>query len=401
LISALVSIALDIGEKVGKELRSYGANIVIEPKETGATKLKNSDINLQENKAFIEENKLSRIKTIFWKNNIVAYTPFLLTTAKVKGKNITVIGTYFDQKIKIPGEKPFITGLKDLMGWWKMDGRWPTNKSNDCLKQVLIGKKLAGNLGVKLHDEISLKSASKTMKFIIVGIVSTGGAEEEEIFAHLSKVQELSGMKGKVDAVQVSALTKPEDTLAKRAQTVGDPQNLSQKEYEKWYCTPYVDSIRYQIAEVIPNSRVKVVRQVASGEGSFIQKTGLLFGLIALLATLTAALGITATMSTAVLERQSEIGLMKALGAEDYQVGMLFLLEGSMVGLLAGVIGYLLGIGLTYLLGLIIFGAPIISGIIVLPISITIGLLMVVLGSAVPIRHATRIDPVKALGASI
>lgn len=64
---------------------------------------------------------------------------------------------------------------------------------------------------------------------------------------------------------------------------------------------------------------------------------------IALVALTVAALGITNTMIMSVLERTHEIGVMKAVGARDGQVRMLFLIEGACVGLLGGSLGLALG----------------------------------------------------------
>jgi len=69
---------------------------------------------------------------------------------------------------------------------------------------------------------------------------------------------------GKPDAVRriyVSALTKPEDALARR-----DPKTMNPELFDRWYCSPYVRSIAYQLQEAIPHSHAEQIRQVAQNE---------------------------------------------------------------------------------------------------------------------------------------
>jgi len=73
--------------------------------------------------------------------------------------------------------------------------------------------------------------------------------------------------------------------------------------------------------------------------------TVLLVGL-ASISLLVGAIGIANTMYTAVLERNREIGVMKAIGARNSQILTIFLIESSMIGLIGGTIGMLLGVGI-------------------------------------------------------
>ena len=70
--------------------------------------------------------------------------------------------------------------------------------------------------------------------------------------------------------IEVSALTTPDNDLAKKA--AQDPNSLTISEYETWYCTAYVSSISYQIQEVLTDSVAKPNRQVAESEGTILNK---------------------------------------------------------------------------------------------------------------------------------
>ena len=134
-----------------------------------------------------------------------------------------------------------------------------------------------------------------------------------------------SGLEGKVRRIEVSALTTPENDLARRA--AQNPHSLSRHEWEIWYCTAYVSAIAYQIDEVLTDSRAKPVLQVAASEGAILQKTQLLMLLLTLLSLACSALAISNLVTANVMERSTEIGLLKALGATNGQISLVVLAE--------------------------------------------------------------------------
>jgi len=76
--TAMIGIATGIGDKISHELRTYGANLVVTPEEDdldvqiGSVNLKPSGTG-----AYLDEGALPKIKGIFWRNNITAFTPEL------------------------------------------------------------------------------------------------------------------------------------------------------------------------------------------------------------------------------------------------------------------------------------------------------------------------------------
>ena len=72
-------------------------------------------------------------------------------------------------------------------------------------------------------------------------------------------VQELLGLPEKISRMEVSAITTPDNELARRA--AQDPQSLNPTDYETWYCTAYVSAICHQIQEVVRDGVAKPVRQ--------------------------------------------------------------------------------------------------------------------------------------------
>ena len=107
----------------------------------------------------------------------------------------------------------------------------------------------------------------------VSGVLSTGGGEDDQIVAPLALAQEILGKPGAVRRVYVSALTKPEDALARR-----DPKSMSGSVYDRWYCSPYPQSIAFQLQEAIPHSHAEQIRQVAQNEGAVLTRIeGLIF----------------------------------------------------------------------------------------------------------------------------
>jgi len=90
-----------------------------------------------------------------------------------------------------------------------------------------------------------------------------------------------------------------------------------------------------------PQAMLKTVNNILGGVQIFIV-------IIASISILVGALGIVNTMTTSVLERRKEIGIMKAIGAKNSQIFMQFLIESGLLGLVGGIIGVVVGIAIGY-----------------------------------------------------
>jgi len=197
-----------------------------------------------------------------------------------------------------------------------------------------------------------------------------------------------------VRRVLVSALTKPEDELARR-----NPETLKSNPelWDRWYCSPYVNSIAFQLQEAIPHSRAEQIRQVAQNEGNVLSRIKGLMLLVTLAALLASALAVSAAMATAIFERRREVGLMKALGAGNMSVAGLFFVEAALLAIMSVVIGYFAGGALAHQVGRWIFDSQITLQPVLFPIVLAIAVLVTFAGSAASIRKAMRFDPVFAL----
>jgi putative ABC transport system permease protein len=338
--------------------------------------------------AYLDEAALPKIKGIFWRNNIVAFAPELPVNVQVHGSEVTLVGTYFSKTLKF-GTQEFSTGARTAFPWWKVSGAWPVDDSDE----VLVGEKLAarsaiGQSAVEPGQQIEINGSAHR----VVGILSTGGAEDDQIVAPLSLAQALAGKPGAVRKIFVSAVTKPEDAFARR-----NPDSLNPADRDRWYCSPYPQSIAFQLTEAIPHSHAEQIRQVAQNEGTILSRIKGLMLLITLAALFTSGLAVSAAMATAMFERRTEVGLMKALGAGRFALSAIFITETVLLACGGGLVGFAAGGWLARELGHTIFGSAITVEPVLLPVILGIAIAVTFVGSAAAIRRAVRYDPVRAL----
>src|SRR5687767_10863788 len=70
IASAMLSVSLDVGDRIGSELRSLGANIVITPAaDSLPVEIGGIDYRPISAGAFIAESSLPKLRKIFWRNN--------------------------------------------------------------------------------------------------------------------------------------------------------------------------------------------------------------------------------------------------------------------------------------------------------------------------------------------
>ena len=398
LATGMLNVMWDVGEKVNQELKTYGANIVVKPKDSSLL----SDIydvgeGEQLSTSFLNEEDLPKLKTIFWAFNIVDFTPFLETTVTLpSGQTAEVVGTWFNHHLSLPTGEELDAGVAGMRSWWDVtEGSWLNEADSDVSSSVMAGTLLAQQEGWQAGDKVVLHGPQEDREVTVAGIYDAGGDEDMQLYAPLDLVQEITGLEGKVASIEVSALTTPDNELAKRA--ARNPAALSSRDYETWYCTAYVSAICYQIQEAVPNSLASAVRQVADSEGAILDKTQLLMILITALSLIGAALGISNLVTASVMERSREIGLLKAIGAKDRSITAVIMIEILVTALIGGVAGYAMGFGFAQLIGRSVFGSAIEMKAKVIPIVAGLITLVTLAGSLPAIRMVLRLRPAEVL----
>lgn len=402
--TATLSVALDVGDRLAAEFRSLGANLLVTP-QADALPLEIGGVDYRpvESGAYLPEADLGKIKTIFWRNNIVGFAPSLDVPVELgmaqgvsggdgrPAQNAVLIGTWYRHDVTVPkGGGTFTTGVAATNPWWHVDGRWFSDNANAT--ECVVGAALARRTGIAAGQTLEVHAGDRTAQLQVVGILSTGGQEDESVLAPLATAQQLSNRPGEYRSLLVSALTKPEDSFSRR-----NPASMTPVEFESWYCSPYISSISRQLQEQLPGIEVRPIRQIAEGEGRILTRVSSLMWLVTLGALLAAALAVAATAGTTVLERAGEIGLMKALGAHKTTVGAFFLMEQWLLALFGGAVGYVCGLGLARFVGERIFGISPEFRLILLPIVLGVAAAVATFGSLAPLRKVMRLDPAPVL----
>jgi putative ABC transport system permease protein len=413
--TAALSVSLDVGDRLSEEFKSLGANLVVTPEaDSLPLEIGGVDFRPANSGAYLPESDLPKIKSVFWHNNITSFAPVLdLKTMldpirKVPSLvEVPVIGTWANHGLRLSDGNTFLTGAARTNPWWSVTGDWFKEDANECI----VGQNLAKRQSLKIGDRIELQggelaprgraqiddeSLTVTIRanipLVVTGVLSSGGPEDDAIIVPLNIAQRLADKLGQYRKLYVSALTKPEDDFARR-----DPKTMKPDELERWSCSPYVSAIAYSIKQVLPGSDVRVIRRVADGEGKILTRVRALLWLVTFASLLAAALAVGASSASSVIERRTEIGLMKALGAGSGTVGWLLAAEQLLLAFVGGCTGYALGLLLARFLGTKIFGVPPEPSFLVLGLILVLAAAVTLLGSALPLRRAARFDPAAIL----
>ena len=407
VVTAALSVSLDVGDRLASEFRSLGANLLVTPEaDSLPLEIRGVDYRPVNRGAYLPEADLPKLKTIFWHNNVMAFSPTLevpveswtpqfspASAAFVKpaahGDEV-LIGAWSNHEVRLPDGGSFVTGLEQTSPWWSVEGTW----FNDAAAECIVGRNFAKKNAVLIGSPVYLEGPipGQGLRLTVTGVFSSGGREDDGVVAPLRVVQQYLQKPGQYRKLLVSALTKPEDDFARR-----DPKTMKAEEFERWSCSPYVSSIAYSIKEVLPGSDVRVIRRVAEGEGSILTSVRALLWVVTFAALLAAALAVGASSAASVIERRTEIGLMKALGAGSGTVGFLLAAEQLLLAFVGGGIGYSLGTVLARLLGQKIFGIAPAPSLLVLVAVLALAAGVTLLGSAIPLRRASRYQPAPIL----
>ncbi len=366
--TALGEVVLASGDRLAAEMGSYGANLVTVPAREGGT---------------LPVGGLAKVRQIFWKNNIVAVAPTLDLRVRMGDVVAPLVGSWFDH----PLEPGFRTGLPRTRPTLAVEGRWPRDEQ----PEVVVGRRLAERLGVKPGSELRVGLGGRSEELRVVGIVTSGGEEDDQAFAPLLAVERLAGLPGRFTRAEIFALTVPE---ARNSHP--DPQR-NPKQYETWYCTAYPSSIALQLNEALPGARTAVNFGVTQATADVLGRLRWVLTALAVVALAGAAVGVTAAMTATVLERRLEAGLLVAIGAPRGRVVLFFLSEAALLGLLGGLLGGGLGLVGGRLLGSGVLGVTVPWMPVLLPFAALLGLAVAVIASAAPVARALERYPADIL----
>lgn len=343
IIAALLSVYLDISIKMSRELRTYGANFFVGPEVSSEDRAISQDVF---------EDIVKKVPS----GSLAGASPFIYGIVRLDLDNAVMAGVDF-------------SGLKKLSPYWQVEGEWISVDFDE--KNCMIGKSLAKNMELGIGDTVNIVSLETGFQkaLIVKGIMETGEAEDQQIFVNLSLARKLLAMEGKINHAMFSFINEGMDINA-------FAENL-EKEYQGIHAMP--------------------MRKVSHSEGMILDKIKGLMAFIAVIILAITTLCVMTTLMAMVVERTREIGLMKALGADNSGIVIHFLAETAAVALLGGIAGLAGGFLLAQILGQAIFSSSISFRLIVLPLTLTISLAAALTASILPLKRAVSIVPAKVL----
>ena len=359
ILSGLVTIYYDIPEQLGREFRSYGANLIVLPR----------------GEAKITRETLVKLRGLIGDEKIVGMAPYRYQTVKINEQPYIIAGTDLTEAEK---NSPF----------WYVDGSWGNSLD---VSQVMAGHEIAETLGLKVGDTFMVQgvkyghhaeasrqdlSAEENQKrdsarqnfhrnFTVKGIVSTGGAEEGFIFADIDMLDELIGDTFRADVIECSI--------------VADAEELAE--------------LSARIEREIPELMPRAVRRLTQSQDIVLGKLQALVLLVTVVVLIITMISVYTTMTAMVAERRREIALKKALGAENKLVMGELLGEGVMLGLIGGALGVFLGFEFALRVSLNVFGRGINFQPALIPVTIAVFIVITVTASIIPVRRVMEIHP--------
>jgi putative ABC transport system permease protein len=363
IMAAMLSVSLDIDRKFSRELRSYGANLLVLPRGNVASPVGIGGLELAlasgyssygNSYGYIDANALRQLEKWRVSGKISEYVPYLYGLVSAQNRPVVLVGTHFDHLIR-------------LSPWWKIKGRWISERSDEtsCIAGSLVSKTLGWNVGTT----VTLQYKGRSHVFRVVGIVSTGASEDHQIFANLSSVERILGLSNQISL----ALARADGTHNQ------------------------VETTSKFIQSQIPDVEARILRQITESDKKILERVQRMIFLTSAIILIISSLCLMTTMMDLVIERQQEIGIMKAIGAENGKIASLFLGEAGILGLIGGALGYSLGFLLAQLIGHSVFDTAISMRAAVIPVVVAISITLTVISSILPARRAMEIEPIIAL----
>lgn len=164
VITGMMGITAGIGEKLGTELKSYGANIVVSAQKGGYLRYDTAGI-------------IAKI------NNVEEAAGQIFGNAVIERQSLEVIGLDIS-KVRERG--------------WRLTGKWPEKKA-----EMLVGINLKNALMLETGKTVQLSNGERSMNFVVSGFIEKGGPEDSALIMAIEDAQEMLGLDGKLSAVLV------------------------------------------------------------------------------------------------------------------------------------------------------------------------------------------------------
>jgi putative ABC transport system permease protein len=199
------------------------------------------------------------------------------------------------------------------------------------------------------------------------GVLRSGGAEDNRIYVALSDLFEWTGVHASV--MEISA-------------------NLSREE---------LASFQRRLQSMFPSAQVREVRQITEAEATVFSKTRAALLISVVLIVVMAVLCVLANLTSSVLDRRKDFAIIKALGASDWAVDGIFLVEAVLLGGAGAVLGYVAGAAIAAWIGHSSLHQTVLPRLEVLPLVLGGSIALTALAGLFPVRMLRRIQPAAIL----
>ena len=370
LIVTLLSLSEGLKATITKQLRAMGGDmIMIMPGDEsnimmsfiGGTKIEKEDME-----AIKKTEGVDKVLSMSYSGVVMRY--------KKEAKTVLLTGQPWKEAIDI---------LQRFQGWSLSSGRWPISGKNE----VIVGQQTASKTfeeKVKVNTEITIKGR----KFEVVGILNSLGSKTDDsaVYVDMSIYQNLTGeKKGSAQA----ALVKIEEGASVNKVAENIKENLQETE-------------KRRAGAAASNFLVITSEKMSGIAGSVLGVIQFVIVIFASIAIVVGGIGITNTMFTSVRERTREIGIMKAIGAKNNTVLLIFLIESGIIGFGGGIGGTALGVLFAKIIEqygqvhpIFYFSASVTPGLIIF--GLTFSFLVGCLAGFFPAKTAAKLKPVEAL----
>jgi len=355
---AVLTVAHAGEDRLYGELDKYGPNLMVMPAindvDLGLGDLTLGTLAVGEN--YIAGDKLPQIRQITDgaireelgikdEGDIATIAPKLYINTEVNGASVMVVGFEPEPEMLIKS-------------WWALSsGRYPEQQN-----EAILGARASAALDIDLGDSIPIGEQGVT----VAGILEeTGSDDDYQIFVPLETVQKAFDKEGLISSADIRALCS---------------------------ACPVV-MISDAVNSTIPGVRAVAVKQIAENEMNLMGKINSFMLALAGITLAVGSFGVVNTMMSSVYTRIKDIGIMKAVGASRWQIVRMFLYEALAVGLVGGILGYVAGTSLSYVIGPVIYeDLSITFGLRYLPHALGLAVLVSVVASVYPAYRASKVS---------
>src|SRR5580704_14253141 len=176
VVTAALSVSLDVGDRLASEFRSLGANLLVTPQaDSLPLEIGGVDYRPVNAGAYLPEADLPKIKSVFWHNNIIGFAPVLETpitvgnpasmpeiSSYIPTHDVQFLGTWARHVVRTSDGSNFYTGIALTNPWWHLSGRWFDDGARECVVGVKLAKSLGVSAGSRLmifhHDGVVAES---------------------------------------------------------------------------------------------------------------------------------------------------------------------------------------------------------------------------------------------------